>query len=76
MMRQPLRIDTGSRANGGRSRNAAGGRARTKGVVYARRDAPITAGLTVLGAGAGALVGYAIGRGRRKRVLVYEAARP
>lgn len=39
-------------------------------------DAPITAGLTVLGAGAGALVGYAIGRGRRKRVLVYEAARP
>ena len=39
-------------------------------------DAPITAGLTVLGAGAGALVGYAVGRSRRKRVLVYQAARP
>ena len=39
-------------------------------------DAPITAGLTVLGAGAGALIGYAVGRSRRKRVLVYEAARP
>ena len=36
-------------------------------------DAPITAGLTVLGAGAGALIGYAVGRSRRKRVLVYEA---
>lgn len=39
-------------------------------------DAPVTAGLTVLGAGAGALIGYAVGRSRRKRVLVYEAARP
>ena len=39
-------------------------------------DAPITAGLTVLGAGAGALIGYAVGRSRRKRVLVYEAAQP
>jgi hypothetical protein len=37
-------------------------------------DAPITAGLTVLGAGAGALLGYAVGRSRRKRVLIYEAA--
>lgn len=39
-------------------------------------DAPITAGLAVLGAGAGALIGYAVGRSRRKRVLVYEAAQP
>lgn len=37
-------------------------------------DAPITAGLTVLGAGAGALIGYAVGRSRRKRLLVYDAA--
>jgi hypothetical protein len=36
-------------------------------------DAPVTAGLAVLGAGAGALIGYAIGRSRRKRVLIYEA---
>ena len=36
-------------------------------------DAPVTAGLAVLGAGAGALIGYAVGRSRRKRVLVYEA---
>lgn len=39
-------------------------------------DAPVTAGLAVLGAGAGALIGYAIGRSRRKRVLVYQAAQP
>ena len=39
-------------------------------------DAPITAGLTVPGAGAGALIGYAVGRSRRKRVLVYEATQP
>jgi hypothetical protein len=39
-------------------------------------DHAVTAGLTVLGAGAGALIGYAVGRGRRKRVLVYDAARP
>ena len=39
-------------------------------------DTPVTAGLTVLGAGAGALIGYAIGRSRRKRGLIYEAARP
>jgi hypothetical protein len=34
------------------------------------------AGLAVLGGGAGALAGYAIGRSKRKRVLIYEAARP
>jgi hypothetical protein len=39
-------------------------------------DHVATAGLTVLGGGAGALIGYAVGRGRHKRVLVYEAARP
>ena len=36
----------------------------------------LAAGLAVLGGGVGALVGYAVGRGRRKRVLVYEAAQP
>jgi hypothetical protein len=39
-------------------------------------DHAITAGLTVLGAGAGALTGYLIGRHAGKRVLVYEAGRP
>jgi hypothetical protein len=34
------------------------------------------AGFAVLGGGAGALAGYAIGRSKRKRVLIYEAARP
>jgi hypothetical protein len=36
-------------------------------------DHAVTAGLTVLGAGVGALTGYLIGRGGSKRVLVYEA---
>lgn len=39
-------------------------------------DAAATAGLTVVGAGVGALTGYLIGRGGRKRTLIYEAARP
>lgn len=33
----------------------------------------MAAGLAVLGGGVGALVGYAVGRGRDRRVLVYEA---
>jgi len=36
-------------------------------------DTIATAGLTVVGAGVGALVGYFIGRSSNKRVLVYEA---
>lgn len=36
-------------------------------------DNVATAALTVVGAGAGALVGYLLGRGGGKRVLVYEA---
>ena len=39
-------------------------------------DTAVTAGLTVLGAAAGALTGYLIGGRGSKRVLVYEAARP
>jgi hypothetical protein len=34
------------------------------------------AGLAVLGGGVGALIGYAVGRGRHRRVLVYEAPQP
>lgn len=39
-------------------------------------DAAFTAGLTVVGAGVGALTGYLIGRRGGKRTLIYEAARP
>lgn len=39
-------------------------------------DAAATAGLTVVGAGVGALTGYLLGRRGKKRVLIYEAARP
>lgn len=34
------------------------------------------AGFAVLGGGTGALIGYAIGKSRHKRVLVYEAGHP
>lgn len=40
---------------------------------FEKFDDAAAAGLAVLGAGAGALIGYAVGRSRRKRVLVYEA---
>ena len=36
-------------------------------------DHAVTAGLAVLGGGAGALAGYLIGRSSRKRVLIYQA---
>ncbi len=36
-------------------------------------DHAVIAGLTVLGAGAGALTGYLLGRGGSKRVLIYES---
>jgi hypothetical protein len=43
---------------------------------FAKLDHAVTAGLAVLGAGAGALTGYLIGRSGRKRVLIYQAGRP
>ena len=36
-------------------------------------DHTVTAGLTVIGAGLGAITGYLVGRGASKRVLVYES---
>src|SRR5437667_11418588 len=36
-------------------------------------DNAVTAGFTVLGAGAGALTGYLLGRGATKRTLIYQA---
>jgi len=43
---------------------------------FANLDHAVTAGLTVLGAGAGAVAGYFIGRGGSKRVLIYQASQP
>ena len=43
---------------------------------FGKFDQAATAGLTVVGAVAGALTGYLIGRHSSKRVLVYEAGRP
>jgi membrane protein DedA with SNARE-associated domain len=43
---------------------------------FGKFDQAATAGLTVVGAIAGALTGYLIGRHSSKRVLVYEAGRP
>jgi hypothetical protein len=40
---------------------------------FAKIDHAVTAGLTALGAGAGAVAGYFIGKSGRKRVLIYEA---
>ena len=34
------------------------------------------AGLSVLGAGVGAMTGFLVGRGKSKRVLIYQAAQP
>ena len=36
-------------------------------------DHAVTAGLAVIGAGVGAVIGYLVGRGSSKRVLVYES---
>jgi hypothetical protein len=40
---------------------------------FEKIDHAVTAGLTVLGAGAGALTGFLIGRGGGKRVLIYQS---
>lgn len=40
---------------------------------FEKIDHAVTAGLTVIGAGLGALTGYLLGRGGGKRVLVYQS---
>ena len=52
---------------------AAGGIATSKDDDFDKIDHAATAGLAVLGAGVGAFVGYLIGRGGSKRVLLYQA---
>jgi hypothetical protein len=43
---------------------------------FSKIDHAATAGLAVIGAGAGATIGYLIGRKSRKRVLIYQATKP
>ena len=63
-------IGMGGGAGAGAVIGAAGG---SNNNGFDKIDQAVTAGLTVLGAGVGAITGYLIGRGGSKRVLVYEA---
>lgn len=60
----------------GAGAGAAIGLAGSGGDNFANLDHAVTAGLTVLGAGAGALTGYLIGRSGRRKVLIYQAGQP
>jgi hypothetical protein len=55
---------------------AIGGAASSQSDGFDKIDHAVIAGLTVVGAGVGALTGHLLGRGAGKRVLVYEAGRP
>ena len=63
-------IGLGAGAGAGAVIGAVGG---SKDDGFEKIDRAATAGLTVLGGAAGALVGYLVGRSGRKRVLIYEA---
>lgn len=65
-------IGTGIGAGAGAAAGAIGDASHDGGFTE-EIDGVATAGLTVAGAGVGALVGYFIGRSGNKRVLVYEA---
>ena len=60
----------------GAGAGAAIGLAGTKNDDFAKIDHVATAALTVIGAAAGALTGYLVGRGGRKQVLIYQAEQP
>jgi small nuclear ribonucleoprotein (snRNP)-like protein len=64
-------IGMGVGAGAGAAIGAAGGA--NDGSGFEKIDHAVTAGLTVIGAGLGALTGYLVGRGGSKRVLVYES---
>jgi hypothetical protein len=65
-------IGTGVGAGAGAGLGAIGDASNDGGFTEGFDNAAV-AGLTVVGAGVGALVGYFIGRSKSKRVLVYEA---
>jgi len=67
-------IGLGVGAGGGAAIGLAGTKNDNSG--FEKLDHAVTAGLTVLGAGAGALTGYLVGRSGRKRVLIYQARQP
>lgn len=64
-------IGTGVGAGAGAAAGAIGDSNNDDG--FEKLDSAATAGLAVVGAGVGALVGYFIGRSGNKRVLVYES---
>lgn len=66
-------IGTAVGAGAGAALGAVGDAQNQDGFGGEKLDNAFVAGLTVLGAGAGALAGYFIGRRGSKRVLVYEA---
>ncbi len=60
----------------GAGAGAAIGLAGKKDDGFSKLENAVTAGFAVIGAGAGALTGYLIGRGGSKRVLIYQATQP
>ena len=69
--KKPTLIGLGVGAAGGAVLGAVGGDSNDSWGFISKKQA--AAGLSVLGAGVGAMTGYLIGRGRHKRVLIYEA---
>jgi len=61
-------------AGGGTAIGLAGSSGNSGG--FDKIDHAVTAGLAVIGAGAGATIGYLIGRKSRKRILIYQASKP
>jgi len=49
------------------------GDASTKGGEFEKIDNVAAAGITVVGASVGALTGFLVGKGRSKRMLIYQA---
>jgi hypothetical protein len=72
--KKPTLIGLGAGAAAGAVLGAVGGDSKDGWVFISKKEA--AAGLSVLGAGVGALTGFLISRGGHKRVLIYEAKQP
>jgi hypothetical protein len=68
-------IGLGAGAAAGAVLGAVGGDDADDGWVFVSKK-QAAAGLSVLGAGIGAMTGFLIGRGKSKRVLIYQATQP